>query len=83
MNTDSYTYIYRNIHIFTHVVLTCLWGVFVWGFGVLFWLCVCVCVGDGGVILCRCVCVCVCVCDLFIFLHIYCAPQARPSYAGG
>ena len=36
-------------------VAKCLWGVFVWGFGVLFLLCVCV--GVGGVVLCRCVCV--------------------------
>jgi len=54
-------------------VVKCLWGVFVWGFGVLFSSCVCV--GVGGVVLCRCVCwltsdllfrykspLCVCVC---------------------
>jgi len=48
-------------------VVKCLWGVFVWGFGVLFLSCVCVCVGVGGAVLCRCVCVCVC--DLLIFLQ--------------
>jgi len=34
----------------------CLWGVFVCGFGVLFFV-VCVRVGVGGVVICRRVCV--------------------------
>ena len=41
-------------------VVKCLWGVFVWGSGVLFWSCVCV----SGVLFS----VGVCVCDLLIFL---------------
>jgi len=36
-------------------VVKCVWGVFVWGFGVVFLSCVCV--GVGGVVLCRWVCV--------------------------
>jgi len=53
----------------THVVaphssvVQCLWGVFVWGFGVLFLSCVCVCRG------CCSLSMCVCVFDLLIFLH--------------
>ena len=39
----------------------CLWGVFVWGFGVLFLSCVCVCVSVSGVLFS------VGVCDLLIF----------------
>ena len=46
-------------------LVTCLWEVFVWGFGVLFLLCACVSV--SGVLFS--VGVCVCVCDLLIFLH--------------
>jgi len=41
-------------------VVKCLWGVFVWGVGVLFLSCVCV--GVGRLVLSMCVCVCVCVC---------------------
>ena len=48
-------------------VVKCLWGVFVWGFGVLFLSCVCVCRCRGSCSLSVCVCVCVCVCDLLIF----------------
>ena len=39
--------------------IQCLWGVFVWGFGVLFLSCVCVSV--SGVLFSVGVCVCVCV----------------------
>jgi len=46
-----------------------LWGVFVWGFGVLFLSGVCVCV-RGCCSPSMCVCVCVCVCDLLIILHV-------------
>jgi len=46
-------------------VVKCLWGVFVWEFGVLFLSCVCVCRGCCS----PSVCVCVCVCDLLIFLQ--------------
>jgi len=46
-----------------HITHMCLWGVFVWGFGVLFLSCVCVC-------RCRVVLsLCVCVCDLLIYLY--------------
>jgi len=41
---------------------SCLWEVFVWGFGGVVLV---VSVGVGGVVLCRCVCVC----DLLLFLH--------------
>jgi len=40
-------------------VVKCLWGVFVWRFGVLFVSCVCVSV--SGVLFSAGVCVCVCV----------------------
>jgi len=43
-------------------VVQCLWGVFVWGFGVLFLSCACVCRYRGCCSLSVCVCVCVCVC---------------------
>ena len=35
----------------------CLWGVLVWGFGVLFLSCVCVCVSVSGVLFSVGVCV--------------------------
>jgi len=49
-----------------HSRIQCLWGVFVWGFGVLFlsYVCVCRCWG------CCSLSMCVCVCDLLIFLPI-------------
>jgi len=46
--------------------IQCLWEVFVWGFGVLFFSCACVSV--SGVLFS--VGVCVCVCDLLICLHL-------------
>jgi len=40
-------------------VVKCLWGVFVWGFGVLFLSYVCVCVSVSAVLFSVGVCVCV------------------------
>jgi len=59
-------------------VVQCLWGVFVWGVGVLFVSCVCVSV--TGVLFS--VGVCVCVYDLLIFLlqiHTVSASAAPPA----
>ena len=52
------------------IVVQCLWGVFVWGFGVLFLSCACV----SRVLFSLCVCVC----DLLIFLP---GSTSTPAFA--